>query len=80
MWRKETKQYELDNFSNIVAFTGNYIEYGKAMKLVTENWHYSCEHNLSNLSINRKAWLGHAACCFQHGYPEYLVRQAWWEL
>jgi len=80
MWRKETKEYELKNFANIISFTGNYIEYGNAMKLVTENWKYSCEHNLSNISINRKAWLGHAACCFAHGYPEYLVRQAWWEL
>lgn len=77
MWRKETKTYEQDNLASIIAFTGNHIEYGKAMITVIDNWKFSCLHNLTNKSINRKAWIGHAACCIKHRYPEYLVREAW---
>jgi hypothetical protein len=80
MWRNETPEYERDNIQKIIEFTGNHIEYGNAMFEVIENWNYSCEDKLSNISINRKAWIGHAACCFKHGYPEYLVRQAWKQL
>jgi hypothetical protein len=77
MWRKETIEYEQANFENIVQFTGNHEIYGDAMLEVIENWQISCEDKLSNISLNRKAWLGHAACCYKHGYPEYLVRKAW---
>ncbi len=77
MWRKETPEYEEKNMPDIIKFTGNHIEYGKAMVEVVKRWKFSCEHNLTNKSVNRKAWLGHAACCYQFGYPEYLVRKAW---
>jgi hypothetical protein len=77
MWRKETVGYEQINFESIIEFTGNHEAYGAAMLEVIEHWQISCEDKLTNLSINRKAWLGHAACCYKHGYPEYLVRKAW---
>jgi len=77
MWRKESKQYEADKLQEIIEFTGNHILYGSAMVRVINEWPISCENNLSNLSLNRKAWLGHAACCIEKSYPEYLVRQAW---
>jgi hypothetical protein len=77
MWRKETKDYEEKNIDAIIDFTGDYKLYGNSMLLVIKEWPVSCEHNLTNLSLNRKAWLGHAACCIEHGWPEYLVRRAW---
>jgi len=80
MWRKETKQYEELQLPNIISFTGNHFLYGAAMVKAVNNWYYSCEHFLSNLSINRKAYIGHCACCIEHSYPEYLVRKAWWML
>lgn len=52
-------------------------EFYKVMKLVVENWKYSCENNLTNKSKNRKAWLGAAACSYNHKCPEYLTRIAW---
>lgn len=52
----------------------------EGMKFVSHNWKYAAEHNLTNTSRNRRAWLGQAACCFYHGAPEYLVKQAWWNL
>ena len=37
-------------------------------KLITE-WKYSCEHYLTNRSMNRIAWLGQAAVCYESGVP-----------
>lgn len=46
------------------------------MEKVTDEWVYSCEHNLSNMSINRIAYIGHAACCIYGGVPSTLTMQA----
>ncbi len=32
-------------------------------------WPNSCEHNLTNPSINRIAWLGQSAMCIETGVP-----------
>jgi hypothetical protein len=37
-------------------------------KLIIE-WKYSCEHYLTNSSMNRIAWLGQAAVCYETGVP-----------
>jgi hypothetical protein len=47
------------------------------MEKVTNEWVYSCEHNLSNMSINRIAYIGQAACCIYGGVPSTLTMQAW---
>jgi len=60
-----------------IEFTGDYKLYGSFMLKVVENFIYSCEHNLSDLSQNRKAWVGHAACALAMGCPEDIVRHAW---
>jgi len=49
----------------------------KFMLLVVKNWTNSTYENLSNITQNRKAWLGQAACCYANKIPEYLVREAW---
>ena len=77
MWRKLTKEEEIKMLPEVIEFTGNHKLYGSAMFEVIKEWKYSCEHNLTDLNVNRRAWLGHAACCYKHGYPEYLVREAW---
>ena len=61
-----------------VIFTGDHELYGSWMKRVIDDWKFSCEHNLSNLTQNRKAWLGHAACAYSFKCPEDIVRKAWW--
>lgn len=43
-------------------------------------WHYSAEQNLTDSSMNRRAWLGQATCCFNHGAPDYATKDAWWTL
>lgn len=36
---------------------------------VISEWKHSCEHYLTNVAMNRIAWLGQAACCYAIGIP-----------
>lgn len=40
-----------------------------ALKVITSEWKYSCEHNLTNESMNRVAYLGQAACALLYNVP-----------
>lgn len=45
---------------------------------MTKEWKYSCEHNLTDPSINKIAYIGQASCCYSNGSPSELVKRAWW--
>jgi len=60
-----------------IEFTGDHVLYGSWMIRVAEQWPFSCEHNLTKLDQNRKAWIGHAAVAMAIQCPEDIVRQAW---
>jgi hypothetical protein len=77
MWRKVPLSEESKYLDEAIRFTGNAEEYGSYMLLVAKEWPISCEHNLTDISQNRKAWIGHAACCLAIKCPEYITRQAW---
>ena len=47
-------------------------------KIIIE-WKYSCEHYLTNKSMNRIAWLGQAAVCYESGVPS-VYSGAWFKL
>jgi hypothetical protein len=51
-----------------------------AMERVVSEWPHATEHNLTNTGLNRRAWLGQAACCIMHKTPESLTKIAWGEL
>lgn len=36
---------------------------------VIEEWTHSCEHYLTNFAMNRIAWIGQAAMCYETGVP-----------
>ncbi len=40
-----------------------------ALERVTTEWEHSCEHYLTNESMNRIAWLGQASLCIDKGIP-----------
>ena len=50
------------------------------MELLALQWPTAYKVNLSDTSQNRQAWLGQAACCFNHGAPDYITKRAWWLL
>lgn len=66
--------------SMAITFTGNHYLYGHFMKRVIEEWPISCENAFTDAALNKKAWLGHAACALAFGCPEDIVRQAWSKL
>ena len=56
---------------------GNKEKCYNAMKMVVENWILACEHNLTNESSNRRAWVGQAACNIAYNVKEDETREAW---
>jgi hypothetical protein len=47
------------------------------MLKVISDWVYSCEHNLTNLGLNRVAWLGQSACCVYAKIPYSITMENW---
>ncbi len=47
-------------------------------KIIVE-WKFSCEHYLTNSSMNRIAWLGQAAVCYESGIPS-RYSSAWFDI
>ncbi len=45
------------------------LRFRKALKGVITEWKHSCEHYLTNVAMNRIAWLGQAATCYALGIP-----------
>ena len=84
-WKWEEKDFNMwgtvqdrtKYLERAIEFTGDAKRYGKYMMRVVKEWPYSCEHNLTDRSQNRRAWVGHAACALALQCPEDIVRQAW---
>ena len=51
------------------AFLRDIPRFEKAMQGVLRDWPNSVEHNLTNDRMNRIAWLGQAAMCYESGIP-----------
>lgn len=77
MWRKVPREQEDDFLQAAIEFTGNHKLYGSWMLRVVEEWPIACEHNLTDDSLNKQAWIGHAACQMAIQCPEYITRKAW---
>lgn len=60
-----------------IQFTGNAKLYGSFMRRVVREWPIACEHHLSDVHSNRRAWVGHAAACLAIQCPEDITRAAW---
>jgi hypothetical protein len=80
MWRKLPKEQEQGMLLIAIEFTGDHIKYGNAMKQVIYEWPRTMLNTITNLNINRRAFLGHCACQLVINCPEYITRQAWHEL
>ena len=80
MWRNVCGKKRSDYLQKAIEFTGNHQLYGFFMRKVLREWKYAAEHNLTNKSLNRKAWVGHAATCLAFNCPEDITRLAWHRL
>ena len=63
--------------SRAIELTGNHKMYGRFMMRVAKEWPISCENALTDASINKRAWIGHAAVALAIQCPEDIVREAW---
>jgi hypothetical protein len=77
MWDKKKQSDRQSMLESAVLFTGDAERYGVAMLEIVEKWRYSCEHNLTDKSTNKLAWIGHAATAYAIQCPEDITRQAW---
>ena len=77
MWRIVSADDERRLLAEAINFTGNADLYGSYMLRVIAEWPVACEQNLTNVSMNRLAWTGHAACSMAIKCPEYITRKAW---
>jgi hypothetical protein len=51
------------------AFLSDSNQFAAGIQKVFAEWPNSCEHNLTNSSVNRIAWIGQAAACAAIGLP-----------
>jgi hypothetical protein len=77
MWRDVNKTEKDEFISCAVEFMNNTTNFGNYMLQTVDQWPISSAQNLSNTGMNRRAWLGQAACCVAFNCPESAVRQAW---
>ncbi len=80
MWRSLQPDEVNAMLQKCIEFTGNHIIYGEAMLAVSFAWPRTMLNSLTNTSINPRAFIGHCACCYTFGCPEYITRMAWKEL
>ncbi len=71
------KSNDENHLQTAIEFTGQWEIYGAAMGEVIEAWPRTMLNTLTNVSVNRRAFLGHCAVCYKLGIPEYITRQAW---
>jgi len=50
-------------------YLSNPDTFSHGLEGVIKDWKHSCEHYLTNKSMNRIAWLGQAAVCYSTGIP-----------
>jgi hypothetical protein len=50
-------------------FLSDIPRFAAALEKVITEWKHSCEHYLTNAAMNRIAWLGQAALCYDMGIP-----------
>lgn len=54
-------------------------DFDLALSELIKEFKYSCEQNLTNIALNRIAWLGQAAACYARGIPS-KYRAGWFKL
>jgi hypothetical protein len=77
MWNSTSKSERQQIIDICLYFMEDTDAFGTSMLAVVDEWPISCEHNLTSISNNRRAWIGQAASCMATGSPEDVTRAAW---
>ena len=66
--RKNNEQNLIEKSKNLLS---NPVAFQYSASTMVEHWKYSAEMNLTDMSQNRRAWIGQATCCFEYQTPEH---------
>lgn len=66
-----------EHIKKSIDLLSNQNEFYKYAKRVITEWVYSCEHNLTDPSLNKIAYIGQSACCLKNNTPSFVTRNAW---
>jgi hypothetical protein len=72
-----TGEKKTQYIDGIIRMFNSESETRKNMLRVINEWVYSCQHNLTNLSLNRIAYIGQGATCLYCGAPSTITMEAW---
>ena len=66
-----------EGLNNAVRLLTDLEDFEKTARLMVHTYKYACEHNLTNPSMNKIAYIGQASCFFKYGVKEDETRKAW---
>ena len=70
----------LDMINASMELLANQEEFYKQASKMVREWENSAEHNLTDRSQNRQAWIGQATCCYVHKAPDFITKVAWQQM
>jgi len=77
MYHTKTRNQTIKKSMRLLSSANNF---DATLRIVIKKWKFSTEHNLTDPTINKRAWLGRAACCFKYGACIDETRIAWHKL
>lgn len=77
MYRVVSKEEEKQYLQWAIEFISDTVKFGKWMMVVIDKYKYACEHNLTDIHTNNRAWIGQCAVNMATNCPEYITRLAW---
>ena len=84
LWEDYCNGFYNTNCSNELALIQESVSYMKDYDLFKEgmeravfNWHNSMLNNLTNSSMNKIAYIGQCANCFDNKIPSFVTKKAW---
>lgn len=66
-----------EHIQKSIDLLSNQKEFEKYASIIIKDWVYSCEHNLTDPSLNKIAYIGQSACCIANNTPAFVTRLAW---
>lgn len=69
-----------NKISKVIEMFNDAKKTRECMFYVVDNWKFSMEHNLTNNSMNKIAYIGQCACAYYDNIPNTVTMEAWSKL
>jgi len=74
------KKSEVADGAYVINVLKDNVIFLKGGKAMVDDWTYTCTINLSDNSINKRAWIGQMTCYYLYGVSDDITRKFWWKL